>query len=117
MPSLSLPLLTHIQDIFESWFHLIVPLGAHSVFLDSLPFEHVSNVTLNLKGNGVGSVLLHRLHILKIGKLNAWNGFIGCEIINAVSWCQEWFPEVGIINIVINKSWVIEGLNIGPHVF
>lgn len=40
--------LAHIKDVFESFLHLVVPLCAHPVFLDSLPLEHVSNVTLNL---------------------------------------------------------------------
>ena len=90
------------KDFLESRLHLIIPLSTHSISLDSLPLKHVSNVALNFEGNCICSVFIHSLHILKIGKLNAWNRFIAWEIIVTISVSQEWSPQTVIIDIVIN---------------
>ena len=117
LPCLFPLILTVTKNFLESCLHLIIPLCAHSICLDPLPLKHVSNVALNFESNSIGSVFIHSLHILKIGKLNAWNWFIAWEISVTVSVSQEWSPQTVIIDIVINKSWVIISLNVGPYVF
>ena len=105
------------ENLFKRSLHIIVPLGAHPVILDSLLLEHVGDVALNFEANGISSVLRHWLHVLEVGALDTWDWLVGSEIRGAISVRQERFPITRVFNVVREEAGVIEVLNVCPHVF
>lgn len=116
MPGLLALVLTHVKDVLECLLHLVVPLRAHSVFLDPLSLEHIRYVALNLEGDSVGTVLTHGLHVLEVGQLNTRDGLVGHEVLGAVTVSQEGLPVAGVLYGVGEETWVIELLDVSPHV-
>ena len=62
-------------------------------------------------------MLRHRLHVLEVGALDAWDWFVSSEIRGAISVRQERFPVTRVFNVVREEAGVIEVLNVSPHVF